>query len=432
MQSKYVIVGGGAGGLELACKLGRKLGPGKVLLVDRQLYHVWKPTLHEVAAGTLDVHAEGLSYPMLAHDNQFTYVYGAMEGLDTTARTIDISPLENELGQVILPRRRIAYESLVLAVGSTSNYFGIPGAASHSISLNGPDDAERFRLVLLTRLARAASGTPQQDCDIVIIGGGATGVELAAELREASAVYATYGYIAPQQHLRITIIEGAARILAPLPESVSAAAAALLAERGVRVLANTRVAQIDADRVLVQDGNSYPADIVVWAAGIKAPDFLSKLGLPTEKKRPIGRHRRIGRCRLPGNTRLGRLRTVHWRRRQTGAAPRASRAPASRLSVQRAAAARTRPTAADQAIPVPRSRLTGIGGPANLGWQPDGLLARQKMVRRRFFRTHDVCLAAPDAPPGHHGNHAYRRAGTGALSHQAVDLDGQAALSTLR
>lgn len=283
MQSKYVIVGGGAGGLELACKLGRKLGPGKVLLVDRQLYHVWKPTLHEVAAGTLDVHAEGLSYPMLAHDNQFTYVYGAMEGLDTTARTIDISPLENELGQVILPRRRIAYESLVLAVGSTSNYFGIPGAASHSISLNGPDDAERFRLVLLTRLARAASGTPQQDCDIVIIGGGATGVELAAELREASAVYATYGYIAPQQHLRITIIEGAARILAPLPESVSAAAAALLAERGVRVLANTRVAQIDADRVLVQDGNSYPADIVVWAAGIKAPDFLSKLGLPTEK-----------------------------------------------------------------------------------------------------------------------------------------------------
>ena len=69
MRSDIVIVGGGAGGLELACKLGRKLGPSKVTLVDSRLYHIWKPSLHEVAAGTLDIHQEGLSYAMLAHDN---------------------------------------------------------------------------------------------------------------------------------------------------------------------------------------------------------------------------------------------------------------------------------------------------------------------------------------------------------------------------
>ena len=285
LQSKYVIVGGGAGGLELACKLGRKLGPGKVALVDSRLYHIWKPSLHEVAAGTLDIHAEGLSYQMLAHDNGFTYVYGALEALDAEARTITVGPIETPAGETVLPARTIGYGSLVLAVGSTSNYFGVPGAAENTISLNGTEDAERFRLTLLKLLAKAATEKAGEGVDIVIIGGGATDVELAAELREASGVYAAYGFgdLKPLRDVRITIIEGAPRILAPLPERVSAAATGLLAERGVRVLTDTRVTQIDVDKVTVQKGDVYPSDIVVWAAGIKAPDFLKNLGLPTVK-----------------------------------------------------------------------------------------------------------------------------------------------------
>lgn len=293
MQSKYVIVGGGAGGLELACKLGRKLGPGKVMLVDSRLYHIWKPSLHEVAAGSLDIHAEGLSYQMLAHDNHFTYVYGAFEALDAQARTIRVGAIETPDGahgvETVLPARTIAYGALVLAVGSTSNYFGVPGAAEHTISLNNTEDAEHFRLKLLKLLAKAATERTgqgaQQGVDIVIIGGGATGVELAAELREASGVYAAYGFgdLKPLRDVRITLIEGAPRILAPLPERVSSAAAGLLAERGVRVLTDTRVTEIGADHVAVQKGDVCPADIVVWAAGIKAPDFLKNLGLPTAK-----------------------------------------------------------------------------------------------------------------------------------------------------
>ncbi|MBB3219326.1 NAD(P)/FAD-dependent oxidoreductase [Pseudoduganella umbonata] len=285
MQSKYVIVGGGAGGLELACKLGRKLGPGKVALVDSRLYHIWKPSLHEVAAGTLDIHAEGLSYQMLAHDNGFTFVYGTLEALDAQARTITVGPIETAAGETVLPARAIGYGTLVLAVGSTSNYFGVPGAAEHTISLNGTEDAERFRLTLLKLLAKAATEKAGEGVDIVIIGGGATGVELAAELREASGVYAAYGFgdLKPLRDVRITIIEGAPRILAPLPERVSAAAAGLLAERGVRVLTDTRVTQIDPDKVTVLKGDVYPSDIVVWAAGIKAPDLLKNLGLPTVK-----------------------------------------------------------------------------------------------------------------------------------------------------
>jgi NADH dehydrogenase len=334
LQSEIVIVGGGAGGLELACKLGRKLGPSKVMLVDSRLYHVWKPSLHEVAAGTLDIHQEGLSYQMLAHDRGFTFVYGAMTALDSANKVISVAAVNAASdGEQIFPARTISYRSLVIAVGSTSNYFGVPGARENTISLNATEDAERFRLRLLRLLAQAAeakgegavnpgvavakaigsgtfeSGAVAADAasagggpasavkdagkaprgatglDIVIIGGGATGVELAAELREASGVYAAYGFsrLQVQRDVRITLLEGAPRILAPLPERVSASATRLLDERAIRVVANCRVTQIDAHQVIDKDGNVYPSDICVWAAGIRAPEFLGSLGLPLTK-----------------------------------------------------------------------------------------------------------------------------------------------------
>jgi len=290
LQSEIVIVGGGAGGLELACKLGRKLGPAKVMLVDTRLYHIWKPSLHEVAAGTLDIHQEGLSYQMLAHDNGFTFVYGPMTALDTNARRITVGAVKTADDEDVLHERRIEYGSLVMSVGSTSNYFGVPGAREHTISLNATEDAERFRLRLLRLMAVAEQAREERPdavaaLDVVIIGGGATGVELAAELREASGVYATYGFsrLQVKRDVRITLLEGAPRILAPLPERVSASALKLLGERGIQVVTDCRVTQIDPDKVLDNAGNVYPANLVVWAAGIRAPEFLSTLGLPTNK-----------------------------------------------------------------------------------------------------------------------------------------------------
>jgi NADH dehydrogenase len=138
MHSDIVIVGGGAGGLELACKLGRKLGPQQVMLIDSRLYHIWKPSLHEVAAGTLDIHQEGLSYQMLAHDNGFTYAYGALTALDPAARQLTVAPVVTDSNEEVLPERRIGFDALVLAIGSTANYFGVPGAQQHTISLNSP------------------------------------------------------------------------------------------------------------------------------------------------------------------------------------------------------------------------------------------------------------------------------------------------------
>lgn len=286
-NQQIVIVGGGAGGLELASQLGRKLGPTHVTLVDTRLFHIWKPSLHEVAAGTLDLHAEGLSYQMLAHDNGFTFVYGTMSELHEETKTIQVDPVWNDHGGMLIPARIISYTSLVIAVGSTSNYFGVPGAAQNTISLNGPEDAETFRNKMMRHL-HYANGPMRRDSledagvDIVIIGGGATGVELAAELAEARNEFAAYGVhnLDVKKSIRIKILEGSPRVLAPLPERVSVAAAKLLNERGVTINTGCRVVDITSTQVSDSTGQAYKADITVWAAGIKAPDFLSTLGLP--------------------------------------------------------------------------------------------------------------------------------------------------------
>jgi len=288
MSGGIVVVGGGAGGLELVSKLGRKLGPGQVTLVDCRLTHIWKPSLHEVAAGTLDIHQEGLSYQMLAHDNGFTFVYGAFTALDQVNKRITVGAVLDDNGAVLIPERVIPFDSLVIAVGSTANYFGVPGAAEHTMSLNAFEDAEQFRMRMLKLLTLAEirkAQDPQAGIDIVIVGGGATGVELAAELREASAVHTAYGFrrIDARKDIRITILEGAARVLAPLPERVSKSAARLLTDRAVSMVTSCRVVSISPDGVTDSTGKEYAADLCVWAAGIKAPSFLATLGLPTNK-----------------------------------------------------------------------------------------------------------------------------------------------------
>jgi NADH dehydrogenase len=286
IDHKVVIVGGGAGGLELASRLGRRYGPGHVTLIDKNLFHIWKPSLHEVAAGTLDIHKEGLSYAMLAKNCGFTFVAGEVRGLDRAGQSVELGPLTSEHGEEFAPSRRVRYDSLVLAVGSKSNFFGTPGAADHAIALDSTTEAERFRLKLLRALHLvniAKEAGTSRPLNIVIVGGGATGVELAAELREACANIASYGLtsLEPQSDVRIRLMEGAPRILAPLPEKLAKAAHTRLAARGIDIMTNVRVASVGADGLKDSAGTFYPADICVWAAGIEAPALLKSFGLAT-------------------------------------------------------------------------------------------------------------------------------------------------------
>src|SRR5690606_39233001 len=246
-KHKVVIVGGGAGGLELAAKLGREFGPEHIVLVDKADSHIWKPSLHEVAAGTLDIHREDLSYFMLARDSGFTFVQGEMRAVDRERRQILLAPVVDAMGVEIFAERRLEYDTLVLAIGSRTNFFGTPGAREHAITLDSTEQAERFRQRLLHLMVRhaplsrgAAAVEPTDDAtlDIAIVGAGATGVELAAELLEARAGLVYYGLPERKEggDMRITLIEGADRILSALPPKLSVTAQRLLESRGVKVL----------------------------------------------------------------------------------------------------------------------------------------------------------------------------------------------------
>lgn len=284
---RIVIAGGGAGGLELAAKLGRKFGPGRIFLIDKAGSHIWKPSLHEVAAGTLDIHREGLAYPMLAKDCGFTFFLGEIQHVDRTARTVHLAPVLFE-DREIFPARDIPYDTLVLALGSKSNFFDTPGTQEYAIALDSTEQAERFRQQLLRALVMVHRDQPSGSVRVVhiaIVGGGATGVELAAELVESCKNVAYYGltHLDPATDVRITLLEGAPRILAALPEKVSAAAQGLLNDRGVTVSTSVKVAAIESDAVLDTEGRRYPCDLCVWAAGIKAPDILKSTGLPVNR-----------------------------------------------------------------------------------------------------------------------------------------------------
>lgn len=282
-----IIVGGGAGGLELAAKLGRKHGAEQVYLIDRETDHIWKPSLHEVAAGTLDIHREGLSYFMLARDCNFTFILGALTGLDKEKKQIHIAEALNEAGQQLFPQRTLNYGTLVIAVGSKSNFFNTAGAEQYAITLDATAQAENFRLKLLHALTStvAQSALEAKPLQITIVGGGATGVELAAELTEAVSSFHFYGvnHLTPGRHLSITLIEGADRILAALPPELSSRATRLLQSRHIQVSTGVRVTEVQASQLIDSEGKTYPSDLCVWAAGIQAPLFLRDLGLETNR-----------------------------------------------------------------------------------------------------------------------------------------------------
>jgi len=284
---KVVIVGGGAGGLELAAKLGRKFGPEHVVLVDRSGGHIWKPSLHEVAAGTLDIHREALSYFMLAKDCGFTFILGELDGVDRDDRSIRLKPVFTDLNEEIFPARTLHYHTLVLAIGSTSNFFGTPGADEFAIALDSTQEAERFRLHLLHELVsanRRKAAHAASVLNIGIVGGGATGVELAAELLESFKDLVFYGLdLDPRNDVRITLLEGADRILSALPPKMSAAAHELLVSRGIDVRTSVNVAEVQKDALIDANGHRYPIDVCVWAAGIKAPPLLKELGLEVNR-----------------------------------------------------------------------------------------------------------------------------------------------------
>lgn len=282
MSHRIVIVGGGAGGLELATRLGRTLGRkgrAQVTLVDANLTHIWKPLLHEVAAGSLNSSEDELNYVAQAKWNHFQFQLGRFSGLDRATQRIQLAATLDEDGRELLPARTLDYDTLVLAIGSTTNDFGTAGAAQHCIFLDTREQAERFHKQLLTHYLRAHARQGEDDqISVAIVGAGATGVELSAELHHAAQELAAYGLTGIQpENMRITLIEAGPRVLPALPERISQPVHSTLERLGVRVMVGSPVSEVTAEGLKTASGEFIPASLKVWAAGIRASSLLKDL-----------------------------------------------------------------------------------------------------------------------------------------------------------
>ena len=282
---QIVVVGGGAAGLELATRLGDRLGRRRlasITLVDCARTHLWKPMLHSVAAGSLDPGEYEVNYLAQAHWHGFRYRFGELAGLDRTAKQVRLAAMFDDEGRQITPPRSVRYDTLVIAIGSITNDFGTPGVAKHAVQLETPAHAERFNRLLVNACIRAQTQEAPiraGQLHVAIIGAGATGTELAGELHRTTREVIAYGLdrINPERDIRIMLVEAADRILPGLPKRISEAVQRLLGKLGVEVRSGARVTKVAADGVQLADGSFIPSELVVWTAGVKAPEVLRDL-----------------------------------------------------------------------------------------------------------------------------------------------------------
>ena len=239
-----------------------------------------------MATGSLDDGVDALSYLAHARNHGFTFQIGSLTDIDRESQTIKLAEICDENGELLVPVRDIAYDTLVMALGSTSNDFGTPGVKDHCIFLDNPHQAHRFHNEMLNLFLKfSASSDKQKKVNIAIVGGGATGVELSAELHNAVKQLHSYGFEGlDSEALNVTLVEAGERILPALPARISAAAHSELTKLGVRVLTQTMVTSADKHGLNTRTGEFIDADLMVWAAGIKAPDFMKEIaGLETNR-----------------------------------------------------------------------------------------------------------------------------------------------------
>jgi NADH dehydrogenase len=223
-----------------------------------------------------------VNYLAQAHWHGFRYGFGEMIGLDRAAKEIRLAATFDDEGRQITPPRSVRYDTLVIAIGSVTNDFGTPGVVQYAVPLETPSEAARFNRRLVNACIRAqAQEEPVRpgQLHVAIIGAGATGTELAAELHRTAREVVAFGLdrIDPERDIRILLFEAADRILPGLPERISQATRGLLDDMGIEVHVGAKVAEVSAEGVRLAGDRLIPSELVVWAAGVKAPDVLAHL-----------------------------------------------------------------------------------------------------------------------------------------------------------
>jgi NADH dehydrogenase len=280
-NAHVVICGGGAGGIELATRLARRRGI-ELTLVDATDAHLWKPLLHELASGSIDAASHEVDYLALARWHGFMFSYGPLEGIDREKREVLIGQVcDGE--EILIPPRRLEYDLLVIAVGGVTSDFGVPGVREHAYVLDSVGDASAIHRQLLRACLQsnyAADEGGSSELDVAIVGGGATGVELAAELRAAARILRYYGltHLDPDRFIKLTVINADPRLLLQLPEALSEEVEKALTALDVQTLNGEFVTKVDADGLQTRSGRKIHADLIIWAAGVRGPAFLKNIG----------------------------------------------------------------------------------------------------------------------------------------------------------
>ncbi len=283
---RIVIVGGGAGGLELATRLGHIYGRRKralVTLVDKNRTHIWKPKLHEIASGSMDLGDHEVDYMAQAHWHHFTFRIGELQGLDRQNKCIELGPYLDQDGRPVTPAQTIGYDTLVICIGSLSNDFSTRGVKQYALKLETQQDAKSFHTKMINACIRAhnqVEAIDKRQLHVAIIGAGATGVELAAELHRTTREVVAFGLnrIDVDKDIKVSLIEAADRILPALQPRLSQATEELITRLGVQVLTGARVMEVTPTGIRLVDGREIESELVVWAAGVKAPDLLKEFG----------------------------------------------------------------------------------------------------------------------------------------------------------
>lgn len=272
---RVLILGGGAGGLELASRLAGR-GGVEVTLVDREMTHLWKPRLHEFAAGTVSSTLAEISFYMLARMRGFHFEQGEVRAIDRAGARVELGAMHDEEGRELAPARFLPYDLCVVALGGVTPDFGTEGVAENAVRLDGPEDAEDFRTRFAGTMIRArSSGVP---AEIVIVGSGATGTELAAHLRNSETGFLVRGGKArADKLLGITILEAAPVIMPGIDEALRAKLVERLKQLDIKTVTDAKIAAIEPGAVRSVSGERWPADVSVWAAGLVGHPVLKRL-----------------------------------------------------------------------------------------------------------------------------------------------------------
>lgn len=291
---KVVIVGAGFGGLRLARKLNNRAG-FEVVLVDRFNYHQFQPLFYQVATAGLD--ASNISFPLRKVFQKSKNVRIRLAGLQ------QVIPEQN---RIITDSEEIGYDILVLATGADTNFFGNEKLASHAFPMKSTVEALQLRYRLLQNFEKALTTKNEEEMEelmnIVVVGGGPTGVEVAGALAEMKA------YVLPKEYpeldftrMQIRLLEGTSKTLGAMSDTSSARSMKYLEKLGVNVMTNSLLLDYDGHTALLKDGTTIKTATVIWAAGIKGniPAGVDKSLVARGNRIKTDRH-----CLLQGQTNI--------------------------------------------------------------------------------------------------------------------------------